>query len=194
MIRTFVAVEIPSDVREGLERDMEALRRSAPRVKWSRGDNLHLTLAFLGDVSENDLGELFEALREDLVQMPPFALEIAGIGVFPHWGRPRVVWAGCGDGSDDAGQLGALVERICADLGYDLERRPFRPHITLGRVKFPEDVSHLREEAQHLAGKSYGFMDMDRISVFMSRLRRTGPVYAPMAAIGLGGPIPGGEG
>ncbi|MDR2392443.1 MAG: RNA 2',3'-cyclic phosphodiesterase [Planctomycetota bacterium] len=191
MIRTFIAIEIPSGVRKELEKDLADLRRAAPRVKWSRGDNLHLTLAFLGNVPEKDMGELFDSLREDLAEMRPFALEISGIGVFPHWGCPRVVWAGCGEGSEDATQLGGTVKGICAALGYNPERRPFRPHITLGRVKLLEDASSLRETAKRFAGKSYGFMDADRVSVFMSQLRRTGPVYVPMAAIDLGQSGPG---
>lgn len=186
MIRTFIAAEIPAAVKRNIARDLDRLRILAPRVKWSHTDNLHLTLRFLGDIPENDLEELFEALREDLAGMQPFALEMTGMGAFPHWRHPRVVWAGCGDGAEDAVALAEAVENVCEDLGYERERRPFRPHVTLGRVKLPADADGLEEAIAAMHSRSYGYVDVDAAIVFMSDLRRTGPVYAPMARIELG--------
>lgn len=187
MIRTFIAAEIPAAVKRDIARDLDRLRTLAPRVKWTQADNLHLTLRFLGDIPENDLEELFEALRDGLAGISPFVLEMTGVGAFPHWRHPRVVWAGCGEGAEDALALAAAVEDVCEDLGYERERRPFRPHVTLGRVKLPADAEGLEEAAAALAGRSYGYVDVDAAVVFMSDLRRTGPVYAPMARIELDG-------
>ena len=172
-----------------LTKDMNMLKAAAPLVKWAYVDNLHLTLRFLGDVKESELEELFEALHDGVRGLVPFALEVTGIGAFPHWRHPRVVWAGCGEGADDAVALAERVEDACVDLGYERERRPFRPHLTLGRVKLPADAMGLEEATAEIRDKVYGFMDVDAIVVFMSSLRRTGPVYSPMARIEL----PGGE-
>lgn len=187
MIRTFIAVPLGDALKRELTRDVRALSLAAPRVKWANPDNLHLTLRFLGDVKEPDLQELFDALEDAVSGLSPFAVEVAGIGAFPNWRHPRVVWAGCGEGSDDAVRLAEAVEEAVRDLGYDPEKRPFSPHFTLGRVKFPADAEGLEPAAARLADKSYGFLDVDSAVVFMSDLRRHGPVYAPMFTAALGG-------
>lgn len=185
MIRTFIAAEIPSRIREALSRDMVFLKSAAPLVKWVKPDNLHLTLRFLGDVKENDLEELFDALADAVASQPAFPLLIRGIGAFPNWRHPRVVWAGCAEGAEEAASLAASVESACVSLGYEKEKRPFRPHLTLGRVKQPADALGLESVAQGFCDKEFGYLDIDAVVVFMSSLRRTGPVYSPMARIPL---------
>lgn len=156
----------------------------APQVKWSLPDNLHLTLRFLGDIKENDLEELFDLLGDRVADLEPFALEVKGVGAFPNWRTPRVVWAGCGEGSEEATFLAQRVEETSIDLGYERERRPFRPHFTLGRVKQPADAWGLEDVATETE-RAYGFVDVDEVVVYMSSLRRTGPVYSPMARLEL---------
>ena len=185
MVRTFIAVEVSEKIRGRLSHDILQLKSRAPLVKWVIPDNLHLTLRFLGDVKENDLEELFDALREEVESLPPFALEIRGVGAFPNWRHPRVVWAGCGEGADEAVELAETVESLCVDLGYEKERRPFRPHLTLGRVKQPADALGLEEAVNGMEEKLFGYLDVDAVVVFMSSLRRAGPVYSPMARIHL---------
>ena len=185
MIRVFIAAEIPGRIRDALSRDMLFLKSGAPLVKWVKPDNLHLTFRFLGDVKETDLEELFDALADSVSSLPAFSLQIRGIGAFPNWRHPRVVWAGCDEGADDAVALAAAVESACVDLGYEKEKRPFRPHLTLGRVKQPSDAAGLEAIADSFRDKEFGYVDIDAIAVFMSTLRRTGPVYSPMAHIPL---------
>lgn len=186
MIRTFIALELSEEIRRELTSDLSMLKRRAPLVKWVAPENLHLTLRFLGDIKENELAEIFDALEETVAgTVPPFALEVFGFGAFPGWQHPRVVWAGCGDGAEEAISLAAAVEEACVDLGYEPERRQFRPHITLGRVKLPADADGLDDAVEKLERKNYGYFDVDAVVVYMSDLRRTGPVYSPMARIEL---------
>lgn len=185
MVRTFIAVEVSPKIRSRLSDDIVALKAHAPLVKWVKPDNLHLTLRFLGDVKENDLEELFDALHEDVESLAPFTLEIRGIGSFPNWRHPRVVWAGCGEGADEAVELADTVESLCVDLGYEKEHRSFRPHLTLGRVKQPADAMGLESAVTGMEDKLFGYLDVDAVVVFMSNLRRAGPVYSPMARIEL---------
>jgi 2''-5'' RNA ligase len=185
MIRTFIAAEIPPDVREELTSSIAGFKETAPFVKWSHPDNLHLTLRFLGDVKEGDLEELFDAVADAVAAVPPFALEVCGVGAFPNWRHPRIVWAGCGEGASDAVTLAGAVEEACVELGYEQERRPFRPHLTLGRVKQPADGIGLADAVAGFADRPYGYIDVDSVVVFMSSLRRTGPVYSPMARLPL---------
>lgn len=185
MVRTFIAAELNPELQGKLMEDIRHLSLVAPRVNWSKRDNLHLTFRFLGDVKENDLQELFDALEDGLTGFTPFAMEIRGLGTFPHWRHPRVIWAGCGEGAEDAIRLAEAVENACVDLGYEPERRPFRPHLTLGRVKLPADADGLEAAVAKLGEPEYGYLDVDRLVVFMSTLRRTGAVYAPMFTIEL---------
>lgn len=187
MIRTFIAAEVSDQVRDKLDRDIARFKADAPLVNWSRAENLHLTFKFLGDVKETDLEELFDALREAVEPLPAFALEVRGVGAFPNWRHPRIVWGGCGEGEEDAVVLAGAIEDACVVLGYEKERRPFRPHLTLGRVKQPADAMGLAEAVCGLEDKVFGYLDVDAVVVFMSTLRRMGPVYAPMARLELGG-------
>lgn len=180
IIRTFVAVEINPETRENILRDLAVLKNAAPRVKWVVKDNLHLTLKFLGDVAENDLDEVFAAVDSAAEDHEPFVVEVAGIGAFPHWRSPRVVWAGCGDGSEEAEMLQRDVDLACSELGFDPEKRAFRPHLTLGRVKLPADATGLEQTVGILGRPHYGYIDVDAVTVFMSELRRSGPVYSAM--------------
>jgi 2'-5' RNA ligase len=97
-----------------------------------------------------------------------------------------VVWAGCGEGAEDAVALAERVEDTCVQLGYERERRPFSPHLTLGRVKLPAHVGELEDASRACGNTTYGYLDVDEAVVFMSTLRRMGPVYSPMARIPLG--------
>lgn len=187
MIRTFIAVEFPEPIKEKISRDIDLLRQAAPLVRWSQPENLHLTARFLGDVKENDLEELFDAVEDAVAEIEPFVLEICGVGAFPNWRYPRVIWAGVKEGAEEAKHLAGLVESACMELGYEKERRPFRPHLTLGRVKEPAHAFGLHTAAHMMEEKEFGIVDVDEIVVFMSTLRRTGPVYSPMVRLPLSG-------
>lgn len=134
-VRLFLALNLPPDVRAALHAAAEPLRAAAPRgVGWVRPDGLHLTLKFLGDVERAGAEALVAALAPAVARHLAPTLEVRGVGAFPNPARPRVVWAGV----EAAPRLELLqheVEAICATLGYEVEGRAFRPHITLGRVR-----------------------------------------------------------
>lgn len=187
MIRTFIAVEISDPMRRKIARDMAIMKETAPLIQWAHPENLHLTLKFLGDVKENDLEELFDAVADAVENFEPFTIELRGVGAFPNWRYPRVVWAGTAEGSQEAKELAGEVEAACVGVGYERERRAWRPHLTLGRVKEPGHAQGLPEVAGMMEEKSFGLIDVDEVVVFMSSLRRTGPVYSPMARFSLSG-------
>ncbi|MDA8085424.1 MAG: RNA 2',3'-cyclic phosphodiesterase, partial [Nitrospiraceae bacterium] len=94
LVRCFVAVEIPGDIRERIERETAFLRRSRADVKWVPAENLHFTVKFLGGVPEEEIPGLVRILTEAVRQTKPFEIEIAGAGVFPGTRSPRVFWVG----------------------------------------------------------------------------------------------------
>jgi 2'-5' RNA ligase len=133
-VRTFVAVFPPPEVREALfraARDLPASRdfRLIGPVK------LHLTLKFLGDVAEDELGRLTRALKPLREGQEPFEVSTSGFGAFPSEKRARILWAGIGEGSERLRAVAQRVEDLLEPAGFERERRPYMPHLTLGRAR-----------------------------------------------------------
>jgi 2'-5' RNA ligase len=138
-VRAFVGIDLPPACKALAERLSRAVAAAAPRpVSRLRGDNVHLTLQFLGDVPADGPGGI-PAVREALaaVAFAPFALRLAGGGFFPDALRPRVVWAGLAEGAPQCRALAGQVVAVLAPLGFPPEAKPYRPHLTLGRVRLP---------------------------------------------------------
>jgi 2'-5' RNA ligase len=125
--RLFVACELPPPVRAVLA----ALATPLPGVAWTRPEQMHLTLRFLGDVDTDRIG----ALREKLpaVRVAPFLLPVEGLGTFPPQRPPRVLWAGVGSGHPHLFQLRQRLDDALLAAGLDFDLRTFQPHITLAR-------------------------------------------------------------
>jgi len=185
MVRTFLGMEIAREVREALAEVICRLRPSVPAAKWVKPDNLHLTLKFLGNVPASDLEQIFAAARQAAADCQAFELESSGLGCFPNDRYPRVVWAGCAAGSDCAVTLAQRLENEFAALGYEREKRPYSPHLTLARIRDPRDGRGLAAALAAEGAPHFGVTFMEEIVVFMSELRRSGPVYSPMCRIPL---------
>ena len=134
MIRTFVAVFPPQDVREALFRAARDLRVSKD-FRLVGQEKIHLTLKFLGDVAEKDLGGVEEALHPVRESHRPFEVSTSGFGAFPSEQRARILWAGIEQGSEHLRTLAEEVETLLAPAGFERENRPYLPHLTLGRAR-----------------------------------------------------------
>jgi 2'-5' RNA ligase len=134
VVRTFVAVFPPPEVRR---KSLISARRLRPddRVRWARPENVHLTLKFLGEVREEAIEGLCAALGEVCAGHAPFGVTLAGLGAFPSARRARILWADVGAGSDRLRSLAAGIDSAFAPLGFEREKRPYVPHLTLGRVR-----------------------------------------------------------
>lgn len=189
-MRLFIAVNFPPPVRDALYAATAPLRSSVTpgAVTWVRGDALHLTLKFLGAPTSRGLDELQRTVADVAARGRPLTLHFAGVGAFPNLRRPRSVWAGL---SHD-GKLELLqhdIESACAMLGYDVEGRPFRPHVTLGRIKRPlsrEDSFALTRAAQRVEHSAS--VDVASVDLVSSVLTPAGPRYAILYAAPLGAP------
>ncbi|MCA1827085.1 MAG: RNA 2',3'-cyclic phosphodiesterase [Myxococcales bacterium] len=126
-MRLFFALQLPDDVKERLAPFVQP----SPAISFTRVEQLHFTLAFLGETDKLDAA----IAAAQTVQAPPFDVAIQGRGAFPGLGRPRVLWLGVSDGKEP---LCAAADKLCAALrerGFELEDRPFKPHLTIGRTK-----------------------------------------------------------
>jgi RNA 2',3'-cyclic 3'-phosphodiesterase len=179
-VRSFIAIELDDPARGELAEEVAYLKSHFPKVRWVAPEALHVTLAFLGELDENDLEPVCDLMRETCEAMPAFTLDIAGLGCFPNARAPRVVWAGCGLGRDETCGLARALREGLAELGLEPDRRAYNPHVTLGRVKAPGDAAGLETILADASQVAFGEVDVDGITLFMSERKRSGPRYSPM--------------
>lgn len=175
-MRLFVAILPPAAALEELAAVAGPLQFAAPGLRWAARPSWHLTLAFLGEVSEQKLTGLASRLERAAGRYPPQQLAIAGAGAFPGAGRARVLWAGvAGDRqalSRLAGSVAAGARRAGAPSAD--ENRPYHPHLTLARSREPADVTGLIAALSGFAGSPW---PADSIHLMRSRLSAGRPQY-----------------
>lgn len=160
---------------------------TAADVRWTGASGMHLTLRFLGEVPAAAVPALAEAFGAAVSGHPTVDLEAAGVGAFPSAARPKVVWAGI-EGSLDA--LVASIEHGLVALGHPPEARPFRAHVTLGRVRRPRALGVLRAAIEGLGRPRFGAWTAREVVLYRSHLRSTGSVYEVLAQVPLSAPCP----
>jgi len=177
-LRAFVALELDPKLAPGVVAVQEQLARDGwQRVKWVEPYNLHFTLKFLGEVSVNDLDRIVGSIERGMRSFPQFRVELAGIGAFPSVSRPRVIWIGVGQGKEE---LCALAESVRKE--FPPEKQPFRPHLTIGRVKDAQAIPALKT-----ADLKLGRFTVEKVSLMQSTLTRSGPVYTRLHQFPLAG-------
>ena len=182
-LRAFIAVSPSPEIHERLRHIKAELAGADAQVRWVRDDAMHATLKFLGSIDADVVAALAEALSEAAARFASFAIEVAGLGVFPNRARPRVVWVGL-HGSELAA-LAAAVERSVEPLGFPAESRPYHPHITLGRVAGKGGWNKLEELLQAHWSDKLGSCTIDEVVAYRSHLQRGGSVYTKLCSIPL---------
>lgn len=174
-IRTFLAIELSAEIRSYLFQSGQKMMGDLPRkvVRWVAPENMHLTLRFLGDTPENLLPKISAELDAITSQHQPFNLHLDQLGCFPNQKRPRVIWASLDGKLAPLYAIQNKIESAVQTLGWKREKRPFRPHLTLGRVKDPNQAFRLLW-TQQLEKKEFS---VSAIYLIESQLRPDGPVY-----------------
>jgi RNA 2',3'-cyclic 3'-phosphodiesterase len=182
-MRLFAGIPVPDPARQELASVLDGLRSKNWPVRWVRPEGLHLTLKFFGSVEDGVVESLGTALATAAEGTGPIPLTCTGIGGFPNPRRARVVWIGL----EAPGSLELLqdaVERACANQGFPLEGKPYRPHITLGRVR---DGERLPPDAWSDLPARYGIRFLaEELVLFQSQPGRDGSVYSARRTIPLG--------
>ena len=176
--RLFVAISLPDDVKNQIERAQEELRRAVPGrgVRWTTREQLHLTLRFLGNVDAQRVGALTEALREACAAFAPLQLRAEGIGFFPDARRPRVVWVGVQDGQGLLPRLQSAVQTATREFTTEEPEDRFTGHVTLGRIKAlprPEEKA-LAAAGAGIAARLFGEWTAREVELVRSELSPTG--------------------
>ena len=172
MPRLFIALDLPDDVMQAVDRLCEGL----PGVRWSDPDQFHLTLRFIGEVEQGTFYDIGEALAD--VSHPPFELALKGLGQFPPRGAPHTLWVGVEDPGNALPALRRRIERRLEEAGLEPERRKFTPHVTLGRFRSPPPEARL---ASYLFRRNLFRTERFPVSSFRlysSRLRPEGSLYS----------------
>ena len=181
LLRAFIAVELPPEIHKAIESETAPLRAAldSSLVRWVPTSNIHLTLKFLGGVSSANVELLTQMLSVEVNQYESFTIKFEGLGAFPNPRRPRVIWIGIQvPAGFEALQHG--IEAAAATLGYPAEKRPFSPHLTIGRVKQnagPAGMQKIRNVLEEMKVGALGTVKANAVHLFKSDLKPTGAVY-----------------
>ena len=188
-IRSFIAIELPDDLKLALTRLQEQLKSGkSTSVKWVDPYNIHLTLKFLGNISTSIVDKIARALEEAVRGISPFHLEVKGLGAFPSLKRVQVVWVGITGEVDRLSQLKQRIESGLADLGYVPESRPFTPHPTLARLRdraTPDERQNLGQLIDSTNLETAFSLDVYSVHLMRSQLTREGPIYSRISSVKL---------
>ena len=177
MKRIFIAIKIVPG--ETFTRIHSAFRSglSGERITWVDPSNIHITLAFLGDTPEEKLPVISAALKEQCSTFGSFTFGIAGAGVFRNLKDPRVIWAGVKN-PERLIELGNKIQSALRNKGFSIDDKPFRPHITLGRIKHLTDHAKLENIVKNYTDFQIQVVDVKEVILYESILKQTGPVYS----------------
>ncbi len=206
--RVFIAVELPSNIRKRIATHIDHQRSAMPEVRasWSRGDNLHLTLKFLGDIPITNVEKLSAAAAIAASTVEPFEIVVEGCGAFPATGQPKVLWIGIlseppagrgprrsiSAGVEDAGgpdpapsllplrALHSVLEDECANAGFAREPRAFHPHLTIARIRQPQGSRQLAAMHKEIGFNREAF-SVSELAVIRSELRSEGSKHTTIS-------------
>jgi 2'-5' RNA ligase len=187
-IRSFIAIELPEDLKTGLGRLQAKLKADRPRVKWVSPNGIHLTLKFLGDVNPSDIKRIAQAMTEAVNGVKPFDLNVSRLGVFPSPQRVQVVWIGLDGELDMLDRLYRQLEDRMAIAGFPPEKRDFKPHLTLARVGdevLPDDRKRFGDFITGSRADISYRIKADGLSLMKSQLTPRGAIYTRLTLVEL---------
>jgi len=191
-MRTFIAIDLDDPIRRALRRVRDrvgpALHDRA--VRWVKPESIHLTLKFLGDVDAEAVPLVAEAMAGACAMVAPFSFSVGGFGFFPGLRNPRIFWVGVEPRGPDLAILQESIEKAMARLGFRREKRAFKPHLTLARIRGRiRALDGKAPEKPHLPDRpdTLGEQFVPEIVLFQSELKPSGALYVPLATAPLTG-------
>jgi 2'-5' RNA ligase len=187
-VRLFVALEIPSSVRDNLSTFLSEMRAlteklGEKRVRWVRPENLHVTLKFIGEVADAKLADIGTALSS-VPTVAPIDVRFRGFGFFPNENRPTVLWAGL-DASPHLSTFAGDIDGALTTMGIAKEKRAFVPHLTLARFAVPLLHEKLRVAIQKNSEREFGSFQAEEFHLIESKLKPLGAEYTSLASFPL---------
>ncbi len=186
MIRSFLAIELPKPILRKIEEVQGDLRSTHADVRWVNPEKIHLTLKFFGNIEESRIGPIFISIEEPIRNTPTFSLNVRGVGAFPNLKNPRVIWMGLVHGREVLISFQKQIEIQLEKIGFQPEDRPFHPHLTLGRMKSSRGKEELVGRMERHKEEEFGDLQVERVVLFRSDLKPSGPIYTPLKEMKLG--------
>ena len=187
-IRTFIAINLPNPLLSELQNLITELRSEGSGVRWVNAKNMHITLKFLGDTPSNLLPQIEERISSICREISPFELSSKQVGVFPRWEMPKVLWVGVNASPESMFQLAKLKNALDGELetlGFSAETRPYKPHLTIGRIKNSRTAQSIVEHFRHIRLQTHD-IPVEQIELMQSQLTPTGSIYSILKTFPLG--------
>jgi 2'-5' RNA ligase len=204
-MRTFIAIEIPPQVRDAIAAAQHQLASSKVRISWVKPQSIHLTVKFLGDIADEQVADIKSALDKVAAKFGAFSFSVSGAGAFPSAAAPRVLWLGCeskpvgkvfvpvAEGAPSGTQMQVetrtqleelilAVDREMETHGFAPDFHEFKAHITLGRIKFPKPDPALAAALDSLKTKSFGTVQVDALHLMKSELNADGATHEKISS------------
>lgn len=198
-MRTFLAIEMPTAAEIVIRQTQQALENllataQQQAIRWTVPASVHLTLRFLGDTTDEQRRLLQTTLPPIVAEHQPFTLQLQGIGCFPNVKTPSIIWLGLQPADQTLFQLQAHLEKAAQSAGFAIERKPFRPHLTIGRMR--QSITRAQQQAigqllaRALAAAHHqptpSFV-VTRVVHMRSELEPSGARYTPLQLFNLAG-------
>ncbi len=174
-MRAFIAIDLPDSLHAALRETQQTFRSAAPDARWTRPEGIHLTLKFLGEISDAQVKQVVESLAQ-IGKFEPFRVDVQGFGFFPQARRARVFWVGV-EAPPALAELAARVEREMEKAGFPREDRAFTPHLTLARFQVPRPQPELEAAVARQETTSLGGFEASEFFLFESKLSPQGAQY-----------------
>jgi len=179
-MRAFIAIELSPEIRDSLAQTQSHLKYSGADVKWVNKENVHLTLKFLGEITEESSEKIKSILDEIANSVKPFEISIKDIGAFPKIEFPKVIWAGLDRGAAEASVIAGKIDDALSKVGFQKESRPFTAHLTIGRVRSLKNKEALKEKIDSYCIPDDSNQLIRSITLFQSTLTPKGSIYTKL--------------
>jgi 2'-5' RNA ligase len=191
MTRTFIALEMNETLHSHLEGVIRQVAQVVPTARWVDPAGIHLTLAFLGELTDTQLTEAMQAAEIAAQEVDPFTYRLLRLGIFGSSQQPRVLWVGIDEPTGVLAQLHRVLNQALEERGFEIDKRPFSPHLTLARFKQPLTPDEQQGLQRILAGKQRGIVatqecKVEHVSVMKSELSRAGARYTCLRKYAIG--------
>lgn len=182
IIRTFIALEISNVIRKQITNIQKNLMNKGAEIRWIKNDNIHLTLRFLGEIENKYHDKIFEAMNNVAEDARSLNLSLTGLGMFPDENHPTVIWVGIGGEVEELRQMAEKCDYYLTEIGFEIKKRHFRPHITIGRIKKIANKNLFISELKDVEINQTVFK-VDKLNVVKSDLKPTGAIYTNLHTV-----------
>jgi 2'-5' RNA ligase len=183
-MRSFIAINLPDTVKSDIDEISNRLRDGSPPARWVPAANVHITLKFLDEIRDDQIGPVTQAIGKAVKGTGPFEIALGGFGVFPNPRQARVFWVGIESGVETLKELAHAIDRQVHELGFPLEKRGFSAHLTLARLRQPGPADQLLAMAGEIPYRSEP-IPAARIDLMRSVLAPGGAQYSILDSVAL---------